>query len=85
MNKQELAQKINYFKFTLLGLPKPISIESLTNEETAKWLVIKETAKSLVDSFDSNSKLLGLKVPEHRCWCGKEGKYIPEYNYLPKK
>lgn len=26
-------------------------------------------------NFDKGSKKLGFRIPEHRCWCGKEGKY----------
>ena len=46
--------------------------------------------KVLIDSFDENSRNLGLKVPEHRCWfspCKCKAKYrVGNTNlYLCKK
>lgn len=49
--------------------------ESLTEEESISINAINNLRRELIANFDKCSKELGLKVPEHRCWCGKEGKY----------
>lgn len=77
--KQKLAQQRNYFKFVLTGISKPINFNSLTEWEQEKWSTILNIRKELIDKFDRNSRIMGLNVPKHKCWCGKEGKYEPEY------
>ncbi len=81
MEKIKLAQKRNYFKFVLSGIPKPIDFNALTEWEQEKWATILNIRNELLDKFENNSRIFGLKVPEHRCWCGKVGKYKPEYDY----
>lgn len=79
MNKQKLAQKRNYFKFVLSGLFKPIDSSVLTEWEQEEWSTILNIRDELISKFDSQSREKGLNAPKHRCWCGKEGKYKPEY------
>jgi hypothetical protein len=79
MTKQGLAQKRNYFKFVLSGMIKPVDITVLTPYEIGRFNTIKEAIKDLIDNFDNNSRLNGLNVPEHKCWCGKEAKYTKDY------
>lgn len=79
MTKLQLAQKRNYFKFVLMGMFKPIDANVLTPYELQKFKELMEIRKELIESFDVNSKIKGLNVPEHRCWCGKEGKYKTDY------
>lgn len=80
--KQKLQKGRAYFKFVLAGLFKPIDLKQLTNEELEAWKLILNTREHLLAIHDANSKILGLKIPEHRCWCRKEGKYKPEYDYV---
>lgn len=79
MTKLKLAQKRNYFKFVLSGMFKPIDLNSLTEWEKEKWNEILNIRKELINKFDNNSIEMGLNVPQYKCWCGKEGKYKPEY------
>ena len=72
--KQRLQRDRAYFKFVLTGLSKPIQTRSLTEEETISWNTILNLRSELIAAHDRNSRQLGLKVPEHRCWCGKEAK-----------
>ena len=72
--KQKLQQSRSWFKFRLLGAYTPISSEFLTSDELANMSLILEARSRILACFDDNSRGLGLKVPEHRCWCGKEGK-----------
>lgn len=74
-SKQKLQRDRAYFKYVLTGLPKPIVLASLSEEERINWNTIINLISSLVNQFDKNSRELGLNVPEHKCWCGKEGKY----------
>jgi hypothetical protein len=78
-DKQKLAQKRNWFKYVITGLFKPVDYNSLTEWEQEKWSTILNIRNELLSKFETNSISKGLKVPEHRCWCGKEGKYKPEY------
>lgn len=81
MTKQQLAQKRNYFKFVLTGMFRKLDLSALTEWEQEEWATIFNIRDELMDKFEGNSRLMGLNIPEHRCWCGKEGKYdIPE-NY----
>lgn len=79
-SKQKLQRDRAYFKFVIAGLYKPIKEESLTPNEQVLWQSILLRRTSLLQDHDNNSRALGLKVPEFRCWCGKEGKYNPEYD-----
>ena len=79
MSKLQLAQKRNYFKYVLSGMNKPIDLTVLTPYEIGRFNTIKEAIKDLIDNFDNNSRLNGLNVPEHKCWCGKEAKYTKDY------
>lgn len=73
--KQKLAQQRNYFKFVLTGMFKPIKLESLTEWEKLTWQQILELKNKLIEEFDTNSKDLGLNIPEHRCfYCHREAK-----------
>ena len=87
MTKQQLAQKRNYFKYILTGLIKPVDASCLGPAELSAWNEIQLIRRGILDQFDWNSKQLGLKVPEHKCWCGKEGKYnsIEAGKYVCKK
>jgi hypothetical protein len=76
MNKQQIAQKRNYFKYVIVGIPKPIDLECLTGPEKFAWGQILAHRKTLLNEFEQNSRQKGLNVPEHRCWCGKPAKYI---------
>jgi len=78
LTKFKLAQKRNYFKFVLTGLPKPIDLEALTGPEKFAWNQILNHRDSLLAEFNKHSIELGLKVVP-KCWCGKPGKYVPEY------
>ena len=81
MNKQQLAQKRNYFKYVLTGLVKPIDYNCLTEEEKISWNAIINLKTSLLSNFDNISRQLGLKVTEHRCWwCGKPAKLQVYYD-----
>ena len=81
MDKQWLARKRNWFKYILTGMVKPINASTLTEEELNLWYGLLKIRGKLLDNFDESSREMGLKVPKNRCWCGKEGKYTPEYDY----
>lgn len=76
MTKLQLAQKRNYFKFVLSGMYRQIYTEALTEQEQEAWFGILNLREQLIDNFEDNSRAKGLRIPEHRCWCGKEAKYI---------
>lgn len=87
-NKQALAQKRNWLKYRLMGTYIHItSTEFLTEEERISINAINNLRTQLIANFDKCSKELGLKVPEHKCWCGREGKYNSTINgeYVCKK
>ncbi len=75
MTKLQLAQKRNYFKYVLTGIPKPIDLNVLSEYEQEQWATILNIKDNLLASFDQISKEKGLRIPEHKCWCGKEAKY----------
>ena len=81
MEKQKLAQKRNYFKYVLHGIFKPIDLECLTEWELEEWATILDIKDDILSKFDNNSRVMGLNVPEFKCWCGKEGKYPPSQEY----
>lgn len=62
MTKLQLAQKRNYFKFVLSGIPKPIDRGVLTPQEDELWGNIISIRKELIDKFDENSQKQGLNV-----------------------
>lgn len=83
MEKRKLAQKRNYFKFILSGIPKPIDLNCLTGPERWAWNQILAHRDTLIKEFNANSQILGLKILP-KCWCGKIGKYVPEYLDTPE-
>ena len=78
--KQKLQKDRAYFKFVISGLPKPIQLESLTSHEVHAWKEILRLRDFLLEDFEVGSIELGLNIPEHRCWCGKEAKHYVEYH-----
>ena len=74
-SKQQLQRDREYFKFVVSGINKPINKESLTKFELEAWNIILDKIELLVKNHDNCSRTLGLRVPEHKCWCGKTGKY----------
>lgn len=79
MTKLQLAQKRNYFKFVITGMFKPVDAHVLTDRELTLWKEILDNRDELLRIFDVCSRHKGLNVPEHKCWCGKPGKYdVPE-------
>jgi hypothetical protein len=77
--KQKLQKDRAWFKFQLSGIVFKISDESLTSAEVNSLNLIKDNLRILKNIHDEQSELLGLRVPEYRCWCGKEAKYYTEY------
>lgn len=75
MTKLQLAQKRNYFKYVLTGMFRRIDYDILTEWELEEWATILNIRDELIDKFEANSRLMGLNVSEHKCWCGKAGKY----------
>lgn len=72
-----------YFKFVLTGLSKPIKKEFLTKEEQKSWNKILDLRKDLLEIHDENSKEMGLKIPEHRCFaCNKPAEREMEDGWL---
>ncbi len=67
MNKFKLAQKRNYFKFVIVGLPKPIDKNALTDRERTLWNNIMKSREELIRSFEGSSRAKGLNVPSNRC------------------
>lgn len=86
MNKFKLAQKRNYFKYVLIGLPKPIDTNALTIEELSWWNTILTARTELLEKFNQRSRNLGLNVIEP-CWCRKRRKTNcgDEFCEKPKK
>jgi len=74
---QELARARNYFKLRLLGAYTPIPQEFLTQEESILLKELMSVKKALIDNLDKNSRKLGLKIPEHRCYfnCRNKAKF----------
>lgn len=79
---QKIQKDRAYFKFVLAGIPKPIKQESLTSIEKLLWKELLSIRTVLLNQYDNNSRLKGLNVPEHKCFCGKEGKYSVETDYF---
>ena len=72
MTKQELARKRNWFKYQLMGSSLiNTNAKILTPDELILLKEIKHNLASLVLLFDESSRELGLNVPEHKCWCGR--------------
>lgn len=80
-NKRKIAQNRNWFKCTITGIHNSVNEKYLTVEEQYWWGTILTASIELLNLFDEGSRLFGLKVPENKCWCGKEGKYEPENGY----
>jgi hypothetical protein len=79
--KQKLQKARAWFKFVITGLIKPVNVDYLSEKEEQLWYVIIAARRELLADFDEVSKKLGLNVPKHRCWCGREGKYKAEYKH----
>lgn len=62
MTKQQLAQKRNYFKFVLTGLPKSIDLKALTGPEQRHWKEILKLRNSLLKDFEFRSYVMGLNT-----------------------
>lgn len=77
-DKEELQKARAFFKYVLTGLPKPIKLKYLTEDERLLWNTILYHRSTLLENLDDNSKLMGLNIPEHRCWCGLPAKYYNE-------
>lgn len=77
--KQKLQKDRAYFKYVLTGIPKPVGLNSLSEYEQEKWATILNIRDNLINTFDKESRLLGLNVPEHRCWCKKPAKMQVDY------
>jgi hypothetical protein len=73
--KQKIQKERAWFKYQISGIKFLISQESLTRLEQIQLDIIKRDLALLKKGFDENSMQLGLKVPQHKCYCGKEGKY----------
>ena len=74
--KQDLAIKRNWLKLRITG--SFIDNNCTTLQEKTIINEINLLRKVLIDSFDENSRNLGLKVPVHRCWfspCKCKAKY----------
>jgi len=72
---QDLQRQRAFFKYVVMGLNKRPMLGCMSKEEYAKWSQIINLHRELIEMHDQVSKEMGLKVPEYRCWCGKEGKY----------
>lgn len=81
-NRRKTQQTRAWLAFQLRGLG---SLERAT-EDASKYLAItlEESDKlrriidlrdELLEDFDTNSREVGLKTPEFRCWCRKPGIY----------
>lgn len=75
--KQKLQKQRSWLKFQLSGIKWLIEPENLVESELLILNTIKRNISYLLEDFDLNSLTLGLKIPEYKCWCGKEGKYEP--------
>lgn len=62
VTKQKLAKSRNWFKYVLLGLPKPVEQIYLKPEESYKWKQILKLREELIIDFNKNSLDLGLKT-----------------------
>jgi len=71
--KQKLQKTRSWFKFQLTGMLKPVNTKYLTATEQDLWREIIEKRKTLLDIHDENSRILGLKVPEYRCFICNKG------------
>ena len=74
-SKQQLQRDRAYFKFIVSGINRPINKTSLTKFELEAWNTILDKIELLVKNHDNCSREFGLRVPEHKCWCGKAGKH----------
>ena len=68
MTKQELTRIRNPIKWRLSGYTFPNNKEVLTQEEILIISEMRLLHKRLMNNWDENSKELGLKVPEHKCY-----------------
>jgi len=77
---QNLQRQRAFFKFILMGLNKRPMLSCMSAEEYNKWAAILTLRNELLEIHDDASKAKGLRIPEHRCWCGKEAKYEREFH-----
>lgn len=83
MTKQELARARNTNKWLLTGSYKPYNTEALTSIELDLIDLINRSREQLLEYWDENSRLLGLNVPEHKCYypnCKNKAKYLFDNN-----
>ena len=89
LSKRDLAKYRNSNKWLLSGSYKPYNKEALLPVELELIQEINNLRKRLIANWDNNSKLLGLKVPEHRCYFPNcRGKVVVKFesgNYACKK
>lgn len=78
---QDLQRQRAFFKFIIMGLNKRPALGCMSSEEYTKWSNILTLRDELIAMHDTISESMGLRIPEHRCWCGKEGKYISNRQY----
>lgn len=62
MTKLQLAQRRNWFKFTIVGMGRPFDTGVLTKEEMHRWNMIEKLRLDLINNFDKNSIKQGLNV-----------------------
>jgi len=61
LTKQQIAQRRNYFKFVLTGMPKPIDKRVLTATELSWWETMLTTRNEILKNFDNSNVIMGLK------------------------
>ncbi len=61
LTKQQIAQRRNYFKFVLTGMPKPIDKRVLTATELSWWETILTARNEIIKNFDNSNVIMGLK------------------------
>lgn len=79
--KQELARARNFMRFRLTGFVLGVNPGHVTWEESQLIHDFERARMDLLDNFNKNSRELGLKVPEHRCYyysCRNKAKFEGE-------
>jgi len=76
-DKQKLQKERAWFKYQVSGISFRISNNALTSKEKDILSIIKVSVDYLKTIHDRQSIILGLNVPEYKCWCGKVAKYEP--------
>lgn len=87
--KQQLQRKRRYFLGILLGIKNQLfnMVHSIhvTKNEAAVLKNIIDNIEIFQKGYLANNRELGLKVPEHRCKCGKGAKYNYHDKWLCSK